>query len=60
MRAAISAESGNSPPVTYLRHAEYRVWLNANDGTALFRADATFCPRGTSAGFDWASSSPST
>ncbi|AEV83899.1 alpha-L-arabinofuranosidase [Actinoplanes sp. SE50] len=28
----------------YLRHASWRLRLNADDGTALFRGDATFCP----------------
>lgn len=28
----------------YLRHYELRLRVNANDGTALFREDATFCP----------------
>jgi len=30
----------------YLRHSGFRVLLNTNDNSALFRADATFCPRG--------------
>ncbi|MBG0561320.1 sigma-70 family RNA polymerase sigma factor [Actinoplanes aureus] len=29
----------------YLRHSSWRVRLDRNDGTALFRGDATFCPR---------------
>jgi hypothetical protein len=29
----------------YLRHSGFRVLLNTNNNTALFRADATFCPR---------------
>ena len=29
----------------YLRHADWRLRLNGDDGTVLFRRDATFCPR---------------
>jgi hypothetical protein len=29
----------------YLRHASWRVRLNLNEGTELFRGDATFCVR---------------
>ncbi|MFD5257410.1 AbfB domain-containing protein [Streptomyces bobili] len=29
----------------YLRHYAFRVRLDADDGTALFQKDATFCPR---------------
>ncbi|HKQ74790.1 MAG TPA: DUF6055 domain-containing protein, partial [Blastocatellia bacterium] len=29
----------------YLRHSGFRILLNTNNNTALFRADATFCPR---------------
>ncbi|HTI22647.1 MAG TPA: sigma-70 family RNA polymerase sigma factor [Kutzneria sp.] len=29
----------------YLRHASWRVRLNQDEGTSLFRGDATFCPR---------------
>lgn len=29
----------------YLRHYAFRIQLNANDGTALFAEDATFCAR---------------
>ncbi|GIH05560.1 hypothetical protein Rhe02_36270 [Rhizocola hellebori] len=29
----------------YLRHASWRLRLNANEGTRLFQADATFCVR---------------
>jgi RNA polymerase sigma factor (sigma-70 family) len=28
----------------YLRHRDFRLRLSANDGSALFREDATFCP----------------
>jgi hypothetical protein len=35
----------------YLRHASWRFQLHQDEGTALFRGDATFCPRtGTTPG----------
>ncbi|MFB9363968.1 sigma-70 family RNA polymerase sigma factor [Actinoplanes nipponensis] len=35
----------------YLRHASWRLRLSPNEGTPLFRGDATFCPRtGVAAG----------
>ncbi|MEV6802530.1 glycoside hydrolase family 43 protein [Micromonospora rifamycinica] len=37
----VSFESVNSPG-RYLRHSDYAIRLAANDGTATFRADATF------------------
>jgi hypothetical protein len=37
-----SLESRNVPG-SFLRHAAFRVRLNANDNTDLFRRDATFC-----------------
>jgi hypothetical protein len=33
----------------YLRHADYRIRLHSDDGSALFRADATFCAQPGSA-----------
>ncbi|MBQ1050759.1 AbfB domain-containing protein [Micromonospora sp. C51] len=39
----VSFESVNFPG-HYLRHADFRVFLHRTDGSALFRADATFCP----------------
>jgi hypothetical protein len=32
-------------PGRFLRHSNYRIRLDANDGSALFAADATFCAR---------------
>jgi hypothetical protein len=37
-----SLEARNFPG-SFLRHANFRVRLNANDGSDLFRRDATFC-----------------
>ncbi len=39
-----SFESRNLPG-SYLRHSNYRIRLDGNDGTTLFAADATFCLR---------------
>ncbi|MDG4771254.1 AbfB domain-containing protein [Solwaraspora sp. WMMD792] len=39
----ISLESVNFPGY-YLRHQDFRFFLHRIDGSALFRADATFCP----------------
>ncbi|WP_236049969.1 AbfB domain-containing protein [Paractinoplanes ovalisporus] len=39
-----SLESANYPG-QFLRHADSRIRLAANDGSALFAADATFCAR---------------
>lgn len=33
------------PDGRYLRHSQWRLRVSANDGTALFRGDATFCVR---------------
>jgi Alpha-L-arabinofuranosidase B (ABFB) domain len=30
---------------SYIRHANYRVRMNPNDGSPLFKSDATFCAR---------------
>lgn len=37
--------SFRSPDGRYLRHASWRLRLNPDEGTKLFRADATFCVR---------------
>lgn len=41
--ACVSLELA-AQPGRYLRHAGFRLQLAANDGTDLFRNDATFCP----------------
>src|SRR5436305_4573907 len=43
--SCVSFESRNYPRF-FLRHQNFRVHLDANDGSPLFLADATFCPRG--------------
>ena len=40
----MSFESANAPG-SYLRHSSFELYLNPNDGTTLFAADATFCPQ---------------
>ncbi|MEV6111651.1 alpha-L-arabinofuranosidase B [Streptomyces sp. NPDC052109] len=42
--ACVSFESRNYPG-DYLRHSNFRLYRQPMDGTALFRADATFCPQ---------------
>ncbi|MFY1699916.1 MULTISPECIES: AbfB domain-containing protein [unclassified Solwaraspora] len=41
-RNCLSFESVNAPG-HYLRHYEFRIFLHRNDGSAIFRADTTFC-----------------
>ncbi|NUT46398.1 MAG: alpha-N-arabinofuranosidase [Saccharothrix sp.] len=41
--SCVSFESRNTSG-QYLRHQNYRLYLQANDGSALFAQDATFCP----------------
>ena len=40
--SCVSFESANDPG-QYLRHYNYELYLNANDGTSQFAQDATFC-----------------
>ena len=40
----ISFESVDIPG-SYLRHFNFRLQLDRNDGSPLFQSDATFCPR---------------
>jgi hypothetical protein len=42
--ACISFESRNTAG-SFLRHQNYQLYLQANDGSSLFAADATFCPQ---------------
>jgi len=42
--SCVSFESKNTAG-SYLRHQNYQLNLGANDGTALFASDATFCPQ---------------
>lgn len=45
----VSFQSVNFPS-SYLRHYNYRVVLNNNDNSAIFKADASFCPKSGLAG----------
>jgi hypothetical protein len=47
--ACASFES-RTVPGQYLRHADFRVRQDADDGTALFEADATFCATSSGTG----------
>ena len=47
--SCVSLESVSSPG-RYLRHYGYRLQLGTSDGSALFQADATFCPEAGLAG----------
>ncbi|HEU4328991.1 MAG TPA: endo-1,4-beta-xylanase [Roseiflexaceae bacterium] len=51
---AISFESVNFPG-RYLRHRNGEIWLDANDGTAGFRSDATWNRRAGLANSGWSS-----
>ncbi|MET7424395.1 alpha-L-arabinofuranosidase B [Dactylosporangium sp. NPDC005555] len=42
--SCVSFESRNAAG-SYLRHQNYQLYLNANDGSSLFASDATFCPQ---------------
>ncbi|WP_214104513.1 alpha-L-arabinofuranosidase B [Acrocarpospora catenulata] len=42
--SCVSFESRNYPN-SFLRHRNYQLYRQANDGTALFASDATFCPQ---------------
>lgn len=47
--ACVSFESRNFPG-DFLRHQNFRLFRQPMDGTPLFRADATFCPRPANTG----------
>ncbi|KAF9891577.1 hypothetical protein FE257_003588 [Aspergillus nanangensis] len=42
--ACFSFESKDTPG-SFIRHADFALLLNANDGSKLFHEDATFCPQ---------------
>ncbi|MCL2580944.1 MAG: alpha-L-arabinofuranosidase B [Streptosporangiales bacterium] len=48
-RQCVSFESANDPGA-YLRHSNYELYVNTNDGSTLFANDATFCPRAGNSG----------
>jgi hypothetical protein len=45
----VSFESRNYPG-DFLRHSNFQLYRQPMDGTALFRADATFCPESGKSG----------
>jgi hypothetical protein len=45
-----SCVSFRGPDGRYLRHASFQLRLSPDQGTVLFRRDATFCGRGSSPG----------
>ncbi|MFE0464510.1 alpha-L-arabinofuranosidase B [Kitasatospora sp. NPDC058965] len=47
--ACLSFESANSAG-HYLRHFDFELYLDPNDGTSQFAQDATFCPGGGNSG----------
>jgi len=47
--SCVSFQSANMTG-QYLRHSNFELYLNANDGTSLFTQDATFCPTGGNSG----------
>jgi hypothetical protein len=40
-----SCVSFRGPDGRYLRHSSFQLRLSSDEGTVLFRRDATFCPR---------------
>jgi hypothetical protein len=50
--ACVSFESENKSGY-YLRHSGFELYLNSNDGSALFANDATFCPRAGNSGSNY-------
>lgn len=49
--SCLSFESADQPG-HYLRHSDFELRLDASDGSDLFNADATFCPRSTRGGVE--------
>ena len=47
--ACVSFESKNYPG-DYLRHQNFQLYRQHNDGSSLFAADATFCPQAGKSG----------
>jgi len=50
--ACVSFESANKSGF-YIRHSGFQLFLNSNDGSALFANDATFCPRAGNSGSNY-------
>jgi Alpha-L-arabinofuranosidase B (ABFB) domain len=54
--SCISFESANDPPGHFLRHYDFELYLDPDDGSAQFAQDATFCPEPGTAARDTRSS----
>jgi non-reducing end alpha-L-arabinofuranosidase len=50
--SCVSFESANVSG-SYLRHQNFELYLQANDGSSLFSQDATFCPTTGNSGTGW-------
>jgi hypothetical protein len=50
--ACVSFESANLSG-EYLRHSNFELYVNTNDGSSLFQQDATFCPQTGNSGTGW-------
>src|SRR5580692_2742870 len=50
--SCISFKSANGSG-DYIRHFDFELYLEPNDGTAQFALDATFCPRAGNSGSDY-------
>jgi hypothetical protein len=50
--SCVSFESADDPG-EYLRHYDFELYLNPDDGTAQFAEDATFCPQPGNSGKDY-------
>jgi non-reducing end alpha-L-arabinofuranosidase len=50
--SCVSFESANGSG-DYIRHSDFQLYLEPNDGTAQFALDATFCPRAGNSGSDY-------
>jgi len=50
--SCVSFESADDPG-EYLRHSDFELYLNRDDGTAQFAEDATFCPQPGNSGKDY-------
>jgi hypothetical protein len=51
--SCVSFESANGSG-DYIRHYDFELYLEPNDGTTQFALDATFCPRAGNSGSDYA------
>ena len=47
--SCVSFESANGSG-DFIRHSDFQLFLEPNDGSALFAQDATFCPRAGNSG----------